>query len=121
MPSSSVFIAYAISLLPIFLSFFVFKAIFKNYRKGDFFTAINAGYYRYLGWLFFLEALLAKPLSDGLMMVTVTLSNPSGHRHLALSWGIPSLEVLFCGTLLIVISWVMLEASKLQDEQKLTV
>ena len=110
-----------LGILPIFLSLFIFKSIFQNYQKGEIFTVSNATCYKYLGWLFFLNALLAKPLSDLFMVLTVTLSNPPGHRYLTLAFGTPNIEALFCGMLFIVISWIMLEASKLHDEQKFTI
>lgn len=110
-----------VGFLPLFCSLFVLKSIFLNYQKGEIFSTVNASHYRYLGWLFFLDALIAKPLSNLLMVLAVTLANPPGHRYITLSFGTPSIEALFCGILVIVISWIMLEASKLHDEQQLTV
>jgi hypothetical protein len=117
--SKTVFIASNIvGSISFFLSLFVLKAIFKNYRKGEIFTRKNATSYRSLGLLLFLDSLLG-PLSEGLMVVAVTLSNAPGHRYLTLSFGTPSLETLFYG--IIVISWVMGEASRLQEDQHLTI
>ncbi|MBA3815066.1 MAG: DUF2975 domain-containing protein [Parachlamydiaceae bacterium] len=115
------FLAQSIGLLPFFLCLFVLKSIFLNYQRGDVFSTINARNYRYLGWLFFLNALLAQPLSNLMVVLAVTLANPPGHRYISLSFGSPNIEALFCGMLVIVISWVMLEASKLHDEQQFTV
>lgn len=114
-------LAQSVGLLPLFLSLFVLKSIFLNYQKGEIFSTINASHYRYLGWLFFLDALIAQPLSNLLMVLAVTLANPPGHRYITLSFGTPNIEALFCGMLVIVISWIMLEASKLHDEQKFTI
>lgn len=114
-------IGHILGILPLFLSLFVLKSIFQNYKRGEIFSTVNAVYYRYLGWLFFLDALLAKPVSDSLMVLAATLSNKPGHRYLTLSFGTPNMEALFCGVLVIVISWVMLEASKLHYEQKFTI
>lgn len=115
------FLAQSTGFLPIFLSLFVLKSIFLNYQKGVIFSTINARQYTYLGWLFFLDALIAQPLSNLLMVLAVTLANPPGHRYISLSFGTPNIEALLCGMLVIVISWVMLEASKLHDEQLFTV
>lgn len=114
-------IGQTLRLLPLFLSLFVLKSIFQNYQKGEIFSTINACHYRYLGCLFFLDALLAQPLSNLLMVLAVTLANPPGHRYITLSFGAPNIEALFWGMLVIVISWIMLEASKLHDEQKFTI
>ncbi|MDP1724059.1 MAG: DUF2975 domain-containing protein [Alphaproteobacteria bacterium] len=115
------FASQILCTLPLFLSFFVLKAIFRNYQKGEVFNTINANHYKYLGWLMFFDALLAKPLSETLMMLGVTFSNPAGHRYITLTFGTPNIEVLFSGILVIVISWVMVEASKLHNEQQFTI
>lgn len=114
------FSADILSLMPFILSLFVLKSIFKNYQKGEIFNVINAIHYRKLGWLFFLDALLVKSLSNTLMILTATLAKP-GYRYINISFGTPNMESLFYGTLLIVISWIMLEASKLHDDQKFTI
>lgn len=120
------FSASALGLLPIFLSLFSLKSIFQNYQKGKIFTITNAQHYRRLGIFFFLDALLATSIADMLMVLAATLSNPPGHRYISISFGTPNIEALFCGILVcgilvIVISWVMLEASKLHEEQQLTI
>lgn len=113
--------AQSVGVAPLFLSLFVLKSIFLNYQKCEIFSVVNASHYKSLGWLFFFDALIAQPLSNLLMVLTVTLTNPPGHRYITLSFGTLNIEALFCGVLLIVISWIMLEASKLYDEQKFTV
>lgn len=110
-----------VDTLPLFLSLFVLKLLFKNYRQGEIFSKGNALLYKYLGWLFFFDALLAKPLSETLSVLLATLQNSPGHRYIAIMFSTPNLEALFCGIIMIVISWVMLEASKLHDEQQFTV
>jgi len=115
------FTANLVGLLPILFGIYVLKLTFQNYKKGEIFNLINAKYYQYLGWLFFLDGLLIKPLSNMLMVLAVTLTNPPGHRYLQIEYGTPNLEVLFCGMIVLVISWVMAEASRLQQEQEFTI
>jgi hypothetical protein len=110
--------ANLVGLLPILLGLLVLKPVFRNYTKGEIFNAYNARHYKYLGWLFFLDAIITKPLSDMLMILAVTLMNPPGHRFISVSFGTVNIEALFCGLLILVISWVMLEGYKLQEEQK---
>lgn len=107
--------------LPVLLGLFILKAVFRNYRKGEIFNITNAQQYKYLGWLFFLDAFITRPLSEMLQVLAVTLTYPPGHRYITLGFGTPNIEALFCGILVIVISWVMVEGYKLQEEQKLTV
>jgi len=110
-----------IGLLPLFLGLFVLKSIFRNYKKREIFTLKNANHYKRLGWLFFFNALIAQPLNNVLLVLAITSADPTGHRYLTFAFGIPNVKALFCGLLVIVISWVMVEGSKLQEEQKLTI
>jgi len=115
------FCADILGLLPFVLSLFGLKSIFRNYQKGEIFSTANARHYKYLGWIFFLDALLIKSLSNTLMVLAVTLSNLPGHRYINIQFGSPNMKALFCGMIVIVISKVMLEASKLHDDQKFTI
>lgn len=121
LPKTFAVLAQILEFTPFYLSLFALKSIFLNYQKKEIFNSANASLCKYLGWLFFLNALIAKPLSEMLQILAVTLSNPPGHRWISLSLGIPSLKGLFFGILLIAVSWVMLEGSKLQEEQQLTI
>ncbi len=55
------------------------------------------------------------------MIFAATMLNPPGHRILGLSFGSNDIKYLFYGTLILVISWVMYEASKIENEHKFTI
>lgn len=105
----------------LYLGLLLLRKIFLAYQQGEVFAVKTVGYYRYLGYLFFLDAVALKPLSNLLEILSVTLSNPPGHRYISLYFGTPNVEQLFWGGIVIVISWIMLEASKLYEDQQLTV
>jgi hypothetical protein len=111
----------SIGLLPIFFSIFILKELFRNYKSGKIFTYRNACYYRSLGWMFFLHGLVTKPLSGLLLVLAATVSNPPNHRYISITFGVPNIEAIFCGTLVIVISWVIAEGCKLHEENHLTI
>jgi len=113
--------AEILGLIPFLLSLLVLKAIFRNYQKGEIFTVSNAMKYKKLGWLFLWDALVITSLSQTLMVFAITMTNPPGHRYINIQFGVPNMKALFCGVLLLVISWVMLEASKLREEQRFTI
>jgi hypothetical protein len=115
------FSADILGLLPFVLILFGLKSIFRNYQKGEIFSTANARYYKYLGWIFFFDALLIRSLSNTLMVLAVTLSNPPGHRYINIQFGTPNMKSLFYGIIVIVISKIMLEASKLHDDQRFTI
>ncbi len=81
----------------------------------------NAQCYYQIGKLLFFDALLAKPISGGLWIGAITLSNPIGHRYISISIGTPNVMALLMGLLVVFISLVMIEGSKIQDEQQLII
>ena len=97
------------------------KVIFSNYKIGEIFNLDNAKYYNFLGWMFFIHAVIAKPISEGLMVLAVTLANPVGERYISISFGTPNLASIFYGIIVLVVSWVMLEAAKIKEEQSLII
>ena len=110
-----------ISIAPFWLSLFLLKRLFTNYANSDIFTRSNALIYRSLGYLLLIDALVTKLLSETLLVVAATLANPNGSGYLTFSFGTPSLASLFYSLIVIVVSQVMLEASRLHDEQQLTI
>ena len=115
------FISSLVGLLPILLGLLILKKIFRHYQKGQIFNKDNAQRYKHLGYLFFLAGFLTQPLSAMLQTLAITLTYPPGHHWIQIGFGTPTFESLFCGVLVLVISWVMVEGYKLQEEQKLIV
>lgn len=112
---------YLLSGLPMFYGLWVLRRLFQNYQRNLIFTHENAKKFQKLGWCFFLNALIFKPLHGFGMTLVATFSNPPGHRYMTLTFGTPNLEAIFCGIMLIIISWVMIEAHTLKSEQELTI
>lgn len=110
-----------IGVAPLFCGLLVLKKLFQNYKNGLIFSQQNAEKYKMLAGLFLLNAILAMPLSQMLEVLAVTLSNPPGHRWISLTFGSPNLEVVFCGVLVLCISWIMVEAYRLKEDQNLTI
>lgn len=115
------FCAALLGALPFLISLFFLKRLFSYYRDGETFTRRNAILYRKLGLLYLIDALFIKSLSQTLMILAVSLPSPPEHRYLSISFGLPNLSSLFYGVLVILVSWVMLEASKMHEEHQFTV
>lgn len=115
------FCAQAIALVLLLMGLVILKKLLQNYYMHEIFSVINAQYYKKLGVLCCVQALLAKPLSDMLMTIAATVNNPPGHRCISIGFGTPNVALLFCGACILVISWVMQEASSLHDEQRFTI
>jgi hypothetical protein len=106
---------------PYILAYTLLHKLFNNYSQRKIFIPSNTQIYKKLGWLAFLNGILFIPITQTLMVLAATLSNPPGHRYITLGFGTPSLEAILCGLLIIVIALVMQEAQALQDENQLTV
>ncbi len=113
--------AYLLELFPIMISLVALVKLFQNYEKGEIFSPINAKYFRYIGIMFVFYGLVSKILHDSLMTVAITINNPPGERMISFGFGSANLEAIFTGSVIILISWVMLQASVLQEEHRYTV
>lgn len=110
-----------IGFLPYLLSLVLLKRTFRNYQKGFIFSYENAQRYKFIGGLFIFGAVFLTPLSDMLTILSATLSNLPGHRHIVVSFGTPNAMNIVIGFIILVVSWVMAESSRLQDDQALTI
>lgn len=95
--------------------------LFSLYEKGAIFTSENVKAYKILGYTLFSYALFIKPIAEGIMVTAVTFSNPPGHRYFSIGFGTPNVGYIMIGALIILISWVMNEGKKLQEEQSYTI
>ena len=113
--------AQLIAIIPILGIIYYLSKVFHRYALGEIFTMNNANYYYRIGILLFLDALLAQPISGGLWVAAATLSNPVGQRYVSMSIGTPNVMAVLMGLLVVFISWVMIEGSRIQDEQQLII
>lgn len=110
-----------ISIAPLLGILYFLSKVFHRYEIGEIFTLRNAQSYYQIGKLLFLDALITQPISGGLWTLATTLSNSIGHRYINISIGTPNLMAVLMGLLVVFISWVMIEGSKIQDEQQLII
>jgi len=101
--------------------FYLLAKIFHAYELGQIFTINNARYYYRIGQLLFFDALLIKPISQALWTFAITCNNPAGQRFIRVSLGTPHVFAMLLGLLVILISWVMIEGSRIQEEQQLVI
>jgi hypothetical protein len=115
-------LAYSwMSLLPKWIGLLVLIKLFRNYQSGIIFSIENTQYYRQLGLLFFLNALIARPLSQMLLVFALTVENPQTHPYLVLRFGTANLSDILIGIMIIIISGIMYQAQVMQEEQKLVI
>jgi len=96
------------------------RNLFALYKKGRIFTLANVACFRSVARALLWWA-VASILSTPLAGLAVTAANPPGRHILSLGIGSAELALFFVAALAVVISRVMDEARRLDEEQALTV
>lgn len=112
------FVGFIGTMLPaaaVMVGLLYLRRLFNAYAAGEIFTARNATRICGFAWSVIAMGLL-RPVGGILTSVAVTLDNPPGQRSLAITFGSPEVNILFVGSVVLVIGWVMREAAKLADE-----
>lgn len=123
LPLQAKVLGFLASLLPMaidMLGLWVLAKLFKLYAEGKIFTIENVYCYRKLGYLL-LAAAITGPIHQSLLSIVLTLHNPPGQRMLSVSLSSSDFSRALMGGIVLLISWVMEEGRKLEDEQAFTV
>ena len=116
-------IGLCISLIPFtinLLTLIFLIRLFKNYAANIIFSLQNVIYIKRIGWILLLGQFLV-PIYDALMSAALTWHNPPGHRLIAISFDKTNFAVILFAVMVILISWVMAEAYKDQEINKLII
>lgn len=96
------------------------KSLFQLYEDGLIFTELNVRCYRGLG-----RTLIAWAGCDvvrfSLLAIALTIENPPGQRVVTLGIDSGELAAVFVGLIVLLVSWVMDEARRLQEDQALII
>jgi hypothetical protein len=100
--------------------FAVLRGLFGLYATGEIFSERNVACYRKLGstLLYWAGAVF---VHTSLISLAVSVGMPKGQRHLTIAGGPIELAALFAGAVALVVSWVMDEARRIEEEQSLTI
>lgn len=117
-------VGFCIACIPISFSMMIAKLLarlFKLYQQGSFFTMNHVQYFHKLGYILLIGQLV-QPIYDALM-VFVLLFMQSAGKDRVVTIGFSSLDVqfIFISLGVLVISWIMQEGYRLQEEQTYTV
>ena len=115
---SAIVLLKTIQLTPMLIGLFLLKLIFENYKKEDVFITQNARYYRWIGALLWIDGMCVKPVSNLFSSAAAGSSLHYDGNLIAIGF---SLTELFVAGLVFAISQVMLEGSRLREENQLTV
>ena len=117
------FLGFLASLIPIgvkMAGLYMLIKLFRLYENLEIFSNRNVICFRNLGRILIFWV-IAQLIYIPLISIVVTYQNPPGERSIAVSLGSADLTALIIGVTLLVISWVMDEGRKLEEEQRYTV
>ena len=123
LPLLSRILAFVISMLPIgvvIAAMYILARLFSLYEKGIVFSTQTVRCFRRLGWVLMcwvVASLFYLPM----LSHVVTAVNPPEQRLVVAQLGLSDIAVLVMGAIVLLISWVMDEARKLEDEHAHTV
>ena len=112
-----------ISMIPngiVMLVLYNLIRLFKLYEKGEIFSLSNVRLLRNIGYTVLIGQLL-NPIYDALISLNLTWNNPHGQRFASVTFDGSNVGLIMTGVLVILISWIMIEACKLREEQQLTI
>ena len=96
------------------------ESLFSLYEQGLIFTESNVKCFRSLG-----RGLIVwvgcDVVRNSLLSIVLTLDNPPGHRVVTVGLGSADFTAVFVGIVVLIISWVMDEGRKIQEDQALIV
>ena len=91
------------------------RALFLNFANGHVFTLASARLLRDFAGSVLAQAILG-PISSTALMLAFTLNNPPGSRQLVISLSVHDYLALIVGGVLLAVAWVMVEATRIADE-----
>ncbi|HEY2811656.1 MAG TPA: DUF2975 domain-containing protein [Rhabdochlamydiaceae bacterium] len=117
------FFGFLISLLPASLNicaFILLAKLFHCYEQLEIFSRSTVLILRKLGICILLNQLLF-PFYVAIFSLALTITNPPGFRNISVAFGPEQVNLLIIGSLIILVSWIMDEGRKLQEEQASTI
>ncbi len=90
---------------------------FQNFANGEFFNLINSLHLKRFSILLFVQA-IATPLYFSLSSILLSLNHPDGQKMLSVSFGGNEIKSIVLGMIFWVLSNLLVEAAKLQTENR---
>lgn len=107
------------TLVDMFMCWMLFR-LFQQYQKGKIFTPFAVRCLKWVG-LGLLIRQFAGVVSQAIVSVALTSNNPVGFHVLHISFSDFNLYGILVAVMVLIISWVMAEGCKLQEEVDLTI
>ncbi|MES2217910.1 MAG: DUF2975 domain-containing protein [Pseudomonadota bacterium] len=113
------FLGFLVSLIPasliLIVCYFLIK-LFRLYERNEIFSLNNIFYLRKVAAVVIASELVFLPIYQGLLSLVLTWHYPTHFVVISVNF-----SILLLSLLLLLISWIMAEGFKLQDEQQFTI
>jgi len=123
LPFETLLLAFLVSLIPASVATYgviKLRKLFSLYEKAIVFSEQNVKCFRHLGYTL-ISWVISNLIFVMLISVVLTFNNSPGERLMVAQFGISDIATLIIGLIIVLVSWVMNEASKLENEQAYTV
>lgn len=114
---------FTITMIPTLIMLFIFYNLIQLlslYEKGEFFAEKNVSYIKNAGYLLLLSQLI-NPACNFVLGFILTAHNPPGLRYASMSVTEWNIGMILTSIIIVLLSWIMAEGVKLQNDQQLTV
>lgn len=121
-PSLKIY-ACLVDMIPTFFvvaSFYYLSKLFKLYSKNIIFSPQNVLYIRKIGYMFILR-FIASFIVQPVLSIILTCDAPIGNRLAVISFDNHDLSTIVIGGIIILVSWIMDEGRKLEEDRTLTI
>lgn len=112
-----------ISLVPMTITMLIYSnliTLFLMYERLSYFNLENVAIIRRIG-IYLLLAEVLRPFVELAMSALLTWQNGPGHRLAVMSFKGSNLGLIVTGIMIILISWIIAEGHRLNEEQRLTI
>lgn len=114
---------FGVSMIPGAAVMYVYHALsklFGLYSRGTIFSSTNVACYRAIAWGLIFSQALRIP-EQALQTVLLSMNNPAGERFISIGINDTNITTVVVGMMILIVSRIMDEGRKIQDEQTLTV
>ena len=112
-----------VSLLPVIIDMLAIYSVirlFRHFAKNEYFTA-GTVFWIQRAALFLLLNQLIYPVYTGLLSLVLTIQNPPGQRMISFALGDQQLTLTIVALTILLISWIMEEGRKINEDLEGTV
>lgn len=123
LPFLTLLLAFLVNLIPVSVAVYgaiSLRELFKLYERAIVFSERNVNCFRRLGYTL-ISWVFANLIFVVLISVVLTFNNLPGERVVVAQFGSSDVVTLIIGAIVLLVSWVMEEASRLENEQAHTV